>query len=82
MNFMNSILSVVIVGLLMALLSIVLAAIYSLIVAWLFMWLWNDAFGPVTGLAPIGYWRAVELLLLFIVVRHAVSGVKVSRNHE
>ena len=82
MKFMNSFRSIVIVGLLMIPMSLVLTAIYSIILEWPFMWLWNDAFVPVKGLAPTGYWRAVELLLLFLVMRHAVSGVTVSGNQK
>jgi hypothetical protein len=59
-----------------------LSAVVSLILAWLFMWLWNDAFVPITKLPPLDYWRAVELLLLLLVVKCAIGGVTISGNSK
>jgi hypothetical protein len=75
---MNSIRSIFVVGGLFALISLAFSAVFSLILAWFFMWLWNDAFVPITGLPPLSYWRAVELLLLFLVVKFAIGGVAIS----
>ena len=75
---MNSFRSIFIVGTFLALVSMALSAVVSLILAWLFMWLWNDALAPITKLPPLGYWRAVELLLLLLVVKYAIGGVTIS----
>jgi len=75
---MNSFRSFLAVGGALAALSIALTLCFLLLLAYPFMWLWNAAIVPVTGLATLTYWRSVGFLLLAFIIKLVVSGVKLS----
>ena len=66
----------IVVPSLLTLTSVGLNLVFTALLAFPFEWVWNWSVVPL--LPCISYWRAVGLLLLWLILRIAGEGVKIS----